>query len=203
LAIGFLCVLLAVETVRRVADFPTPADLAASAAAVAAGKLWLLVTSALIVNGPSWLELPGFFLAVALLIRRYGSGTFWRVAPASHIGSTLVVYAGIGMLLLVGGDSADSSAHRLDYGISGMWLGVLGALFAGSWLASSRQGSTPWDELVVIVCLGGAAGGFFFFPLLSGVEHTLAFAFGAVVLVASSRTRAPQQAVSERRRRSA
>lgn len=187
-AVGFLCTVVVFETLRHVAGISTQAELAASPAAISQGKLWLLVTSALLVNGPSLLELPGLFVAVALLIRRHGAVSFWRVAPVAHVGSTLIAYAGIGLLWLTDRASANGPAHRLDYGISGIWLGVLGALFAGSWLAFCRHESTSLGWLILGVCLGAAAGGFFFFSLLLGTEHLLAFALGAVVFVASDST---------------
>jgi hypothetical protein len=189
LAIVCFLAVVALEIVRRAAGFPTTHDFAASPAAVASAKVWLLVTSAFIVNGPAVLELTGVAVAVALLIRIHGANTFWVVAAVGHFGSTLAAYAGVGLLWLVTPDAVEDVVERPDYGISGAWLAVLGALCASSWrtLAAGRGGIG--EAVILIVSLTAGVIGFSFFPLLAGVEHVLAFLFGAGVLLAYPRSR--------------
>jgi hypothetical protein len=189
LAAAFLLVVATVEIMRRTVGFPSTHDVAASPSALASAKVWLLVTSAFIVSGPPVLELTGVALAVALLIRFYGAGVFWLVAAVGHFGSTLAAYAGVGLLWLVRPDAVEDVVERPDYGVSGAWLAVLGALCASSWrsLAAGRGGLG--EVVVLIVSLAAAVIGFFAFPLLPGAEHLLAFLFGAGVLLAYSRKR--------------
>jgi hypothetical protein len=191
LAIAFLLAVTTLEVIRRTAGFPATRDVAASPAAVASAKVWLLVTSAFIVSGPPVLELAGVALAFGLLIRLHGAGAFWLVAAVGHIGSTLTVYAGVGLLWLVRPDTVEDVVERPDYGVSGVWLAVLGALFASSWRSLAAGKGGVGEVVVLIVSLGAAVIGFALFPLLPGAEHLLAFLFGAGVLLGYSRWRSP------------
>jgi hypothetical protein len=174
--------LVAVALVRWATGHPTPAEFAATPAAIASGKLWVLVTSALLVNGPAALELAGLIAAAVVLIHRHGGAMFWLVAIVSHFGSTLVTYAGVGLLWLADHGAVEDVLERPDYGISAAWMGLLGALFASSWRSLGR-GSDAWVERALFgVCLVAAIVSFAFFPLLAGTEHVLAFALGAAVL---------------------
>src|SRR5438093_12380078 len=93
---AYLVCVAVLEATRDTAGFPDPADLAASPAAIASGKLWLLFTSALPVSGEPVLglggttvaviEVVGLTMAVAVLVSRVGGATFWLVALAGHAG---------------------------------------------------------------------------------------------------------------------
>src|SRR5437870_6247672 len=85
LAGGYLGAVGVFAAVRGPAGLPRPQALAATPAALASGKLWLLVTSAFVVSGPPPLEL-----------------------------------AAVGRIV-----------HDPDFGISAVWMGVLGALLGG------------------------------------------------------------------------
>jgi hypothetical protein len=183
LAVGFLLAVAVVEVLRRAAGFPSPRELAASPAALASGKIWLVLTSAFIVSGPPLLELGGVALASALLIHRHGPRMFWRAGAVSHIGSTLIAYAGVGVLWLTVRDAVADVVDRPDYGVSGAWMGVLGALFVSSGRSLAR-GAERSEALILTICLCSALIGFAFFPLLAGIEHLLAFGLGAGALLA-------------------
>jgi hypothetical protein len=191
LAIGYLLALLCVESLRRATGSPGPAELAANPEAVASGKVWLFVTSAFIVNGPLALELSAAVASSIILIRRHGGLLFWRVAIVSHLGSTLLAYAGVGLLWLSTPDTVGNVVERSDYGISAAWMGVLGALLVSSWrsLAAGRGGR--WERFLLFTCAGAAIISFSFFPLLAGIEHVLAFALGVIVLLVAAGAPAP------------
>jgi hypothetical protein len=191
LAVGYLLVVVCFEVLRRTTGFPTPAELAASPAAVASHKAWLLLTSALIVNGPPLLELSGVIAAVVLLIRSHGALTFWLVAFVSHVGATLLAYAGVGLLWLTSPSAVENVVDRYDYGVSAAWMGVLGALFASAVQLLRAGRGRRWERFLLVVCLGSAVVSFSFFPLLAGAEHVLAFALGAAVLLVATGQRAP------------
>ena len=57
LAVSYLVCVTGLEVTRLASGFPSPRDLAASPAAIAAGKIWLLGTSALLVSGAPTLGL--------------------------------------------------------------------------------------------------------------------------------------------------
>jgi hypothetical protein len=195
LAIGFLLAVATVEVSRRVVGFPEVREFAASPAAVASAKLWLLVTSAFIVSGPPVLELTGVALTVALLIRLYGAGVFWFVAILGHVGSTLTAYAGVGLLWLVRPDAVEDVVERPDYGISGAWLAVFGALCVSAWQSLAEGRGGRWEVTVLVGSVGAAAIGLFAFPLLPGIEHLLAFLFGAGAILLYSRSRRPARPI--------
>lgn len=147
----------------------------ASAAAVAHGRVWLLLTSALDVQGPLPLAQVAIAAAVAgLAIMRLGAWAWWRAALAGHVGSALAAYAAIGLAVLLGSASAERAASRPDYGISCVLAASLGALLVTR------------DRVAIAV---GAAGTVALVPLSLGwygSEHLVAVAIGAAV---SARTR--------------
>jgi hypothetical protein len=171
------------EAGRHAFGFPEPEDVALTPAALADGKVWLLVTSALLVSGPAVLELAGVSLSAALLVRRESAAAFWRAAVAGHVGGTLIAYAGVGLLWLADRTTVDGIVNNRDFGVSAVWLGVLGALFASAW--RPRGGPRgQYEHVVMILCATGAVIGAVFFPPLSGAEHALAFLAGAAVQLA-------------------
>ncbi len=88
-------------------------------------------------------------------------------------------------------DAVEDVVERPDYGISGAWLAVLGALCASSWRSLTTGRGGIEEVVVLVVSVGAGVIAFSFFPLLPGVEHALAFLFGAAVVIAYSRHRQP------------
>jgi hypothetical protein len=176
---AYIAAVGACEIARRMAGFPEPSDVALSPAALAAGKVWLLFTSAFLVSGPPLAELAGLTVAAALLVRRVGPAAFWRAAIAGHVVATLIAYAGVGVLWLADRATVDAVVHDRDFGVSGVWLGVLGALFVVAWRSLRVDPGRGGDRIVASACVTAAAIGTIFFPPLSGAEHALAFAAGA------------------------
>jgi hypothetical protein len=135
----------------------------ASAEAVARGRLWLLLTSALAAQPPlPFVQVVGTAAVAALVSRRLGVRAWWRAALAGHVGSALIAYA---LIFLAG---AQSAATNADYGVSCVLGASLGALL------------TTRDRLGRVV---GVVGALALLPLsLSwlGLEHPLAVALGAL-----------------------
>ncbi|RKQ93020.1 hypothetical protein C8N24_2879 [Solirubrobacter pauli] len=135
----------------------------ATAEAVAHGRVWLLLTSALAAQPPLPLAQVGLTAAVAALaIRRVGAGAWWRAALVGHVGSALVAYA---LMLLAG---AEAATREPDYGVSCVLGATLGALM------------TTHDRLGRAV---GVVGAVALLPVsLSwlGIEHPLAVVLGAL-----------------------
>jgi hypothetical protein len=166
------------EATRRTAGFPTPSQIGLTPAALAAGHVWLLLTSALIVSGPPLLELAGLAIAAAVLVSRRGPGAFWRAAIGGHVGATLIAYAGVGILWLTSREVVEGVVDQPDYGVSAVWLGVLGAIAANLWCESREGGWTTRHAVMLGVCATAVVIGAVFFPPLSAAEHTLAFLIG-------------------------
>jgi membrane associated rhomboid family serine protease len=98
----------------------------------------------------------------------------------------VLAYAGVGVLWLATRESVENVVDQPDYGVSAVWLAVLGALLVTS-IRSLRAGrAAPFDRLVILVCPLAAVIGFVSFPLLSGTEHLLAFLAGIVVVAKAS-----------------
>jgi hypothetical protein len=135
----------------------------ASASAVADGRVWLLLTSALAAQGPAPLAQVALAATVAtLVIHRLGAAAWWRAALAGHVGSALIAYALIGLA------GAERAAAAPDYGVSC----VLGASF-GALLTVKG-----------IPRVVGVVGTLALAPLSLtwiGLEHPLSVAIGAAV----------------------
>ena len=186
---GYLLTIAVFEITRRAAGFPEPSDFALSPAALAAGKAWLLLTSALLVSGPPLLELLGLGLAIGVLVRREGPLSFWRAGFAGHLGATLLAYAGVGVLWVVSRPTVAPVVHDPDYGVSAVWLGVLGAVFASIWSERRTQSIGALNRAALGLCALAALIGTVFFDPLPAIEHALSFLIGAGVQIAATSRR--------------
>jgi hypothetical protein len=178
LGIGWLATVAVIAIARALHQGPSDADLAASPARVAAGELWPLVTSALVIAGSPVVQLAATAVLLAAVVRLHGAGLFWLTAAAGHVGATLVTYAGVGVLWLVSRADVDSVVDAPDYGISAIWSAALGALAAGAAAAPRWR----WPTLAAsAVCLLVLLAPTPFGGDLAGIEHVVAFALGATV----------------------
>lgn len=168
----------------------SPDELGSSPDTLVRGEVWHLLTSALLVDG----EVP--LLQIALLaavttavIVRHGPRIWWAAALLGHVGSALLAYAAIGVAIVLGNDAADATSDDWDYGVSCVMAAQFGVLFAGAVLRMRRAGRRdPFDLLFV------AAACVAFVTWLAtidwyGIEHPLAFAIGAAVLLVAERLR--------------
>lgn len=164
---------------RAVAGHPTPSEFALTPDRLADGRLWLFVTSAVIVNGPALPQIVGVVATLVAAAARLGARFTAVVMIVAHIGATLLAYAALAVLT---GDADGAHNRKLDYGISAVWMGALGALAAAALPAARRR------RPLQLAMVGLGAGAFVFgvsaFPLLAATEHGLAFAlgFGALLL---------------------
>jgi hypothetical protein len=153
-----------------------PEGVASSPAHLADGEAWRLFTSALAVEG----RLPLAQVAVAALaafavIRAYGAVAWWGAVIAAHVGSALAAYALIGVFDAFSVQSAERVARDLDYGVSVVLTGSLGALFAGA-LMRGRRDMAAVAALCVLAIIPLSLDWY-------GMEHPLGFAFGAGFMV--------------------
>jgi hypothetical protein len=164
----------------------TPADVGASPDATADGAVWRLLTSALVVDsGLPGLQLALVAAATALVLIRHGATIWWLAALAGHVGSALIAYAIIAGAIALGSASADRAADDHDYGISCVLAALFGVVFAGS-LRRLRDSGTHRDPRDVALVAATALGLIAWVATIDwfGVEHPIAFALGAAVLVA-------------------
>ncbi|MGI8920967.1 MAG: hypothetical protein ACR2HD_04720 [Solirubrobacteraceae bacterium] len=170
-----------------------PADLASNPVGVSHGRLWTLLSSGLLVAGPGVLVALLAAAAAALALAVHGGwALFWRVALAGHVGSALVAYVVLGLLVAVGATSSGApSLTAPDYGISCVWFASVGALLC---LLALRVRSGQWRAFADGP-LAAAALSALFLPTsilsdgLTTAEHVLALVLGACAVVL-----APQRA---------
>lgn len=172
LSVASVVAYLAALVVIEVSGTPDWQELAASPDAVAHGRVWLLLTSGLVVEGAEVVQIVVLAVVLALALWRLGAVRLWAVALAAHVGAALVAYAGVGVLWLI--DRSLVDAREPDYGISVVMAGALGALAAAG---------GPRTALVVgVLAVAGFGIGIVDASALANVEHLLGFAIGAGTL---------------------
>ena len=180
-----------------------------SAERVADGQVWLLLTSALDVNGSHrTLQLAATAFVSAFAILREGPRWWWLAALVGHAMSALLAYGVLELAVLLDSDSAEQAADDPDYGISCVLAATTGALLVsglGGWqqrrdaghphpagslgIAKSRVGDEAALILGTIGLLGSLAVAYGWYDM----EHPIAFALGAAVIWLAHRRDAPQK----------
>jgi hypothetical protein len=185
---AYLLAVVTIAPLERVAHVVSAADLASSPASLAAGKVWLLFTSGFVVVGPPLPQVATIALLAVLVIRFRGSRTFWGAALLGHVGSTLVVYAVVGLLWWADAGLVHDVIAAPDYGISCIWSAGLGAVAAGAWLGEVGR-RRPWSGKAVAAAavLVLAAVSVVSDDEIARAEHIVAFALGALVVLRSGR----------------
>ena len=89
--IGLASVVAYLVVVALVQATGTPdwQSLAASAADVAHGQLWLLLSSGLVIDGLPWLQFSVLVVVLALAYTRVGAARLWTAGLVAHIGAGL------------------------------------------------------------------------------------------------------------------
>jgi hypothetical protein len=174
-------------TVLQLTGEMSRSALASSPHQIAEGKLWLLITSGLVVQAPVVLSLASFaVLAFAVLIV-CSARVLWYSAVLGHVLSTLALYGLIGTFRLADPDSFASLVSRPDYGVSAISAAWLGAIAATAW---QRRGNSLRERTHIV--LSCAAIGAFAWMVkrhlnILDTDHVVAFSIG--VTLASNRAR--------------
>jgi hypothetical protein len=174
LPLAYIGVVAAVALDRAVSGHPSVSSLALTPDRLAAGQVWLLATSAVIINGTALPQLVALAVTMFAALRALGAAFVVLVMVVAHVGATLLAYA---ILLVTTGDADGAHNLNLDYGTSAVWLGLLGAL-AVAYFAPARRGDRGAQLVVAAACVSAIVGAALF-PLMPALEHALAFALGA------------------------
>jgi hypothetical protein len=158
--------------------------LAATPRAVGDGRLWLLVTSALVADRPVLASLLGFAVVGFAGLLLFDVRSVVAVAAAGHVASTLAVYGAIAAARLADPAALASVLDLSDVGQSAIIAAWLGAISAWGW---SRN-----RPAVVALCVASTAIGWTLRGSLTALdsEHVVAFALGVALLRLPGRGRA-------------
>jgi hypothetical protein len=185
---GFLLVVAATTVAFRTGWLGIDA-VAASPARIASGKVWLLISSGLLVQKPLAVSLLSFAALGLLTLIFCGGLVLGASAVLGHVCSTLLTYGVLALVRDVSPETFRGIWSAPDYGVSAIaaaWLGAVASVF---W---RRRGSTIAGKApVAISCLAVAAFGWMVRRHLNVLdsEHVLAFAIGVAV---SKRFAAPK-----------
>ncbi|UTI66117.1 hypothetical protein NBH00_07900 [Paraconexibacter antarcticus] len=179
-AYAYVPALAVVAAVRGFTGLDLAHRWASSPRLVAEGRVWTLLSSALVLDRVQALQLVAVAILTAILIHRHGPGAWWTALLLGHVGSTLVAYAGTGVLWEVGGAFRHAEVNA-DFGISCVWMTIVGLLVCDGALTLSRS-RRSWTVafaatvLALAVTVDAAS-------TISEVEHALAAiaGFGTVV----------------------
>ena len=168
--------------------------LAVSPHAIVEARLWLLLTSALLVQSPYVWSLVTFGVLGVFALVVCGRRVLWISALAGHVGSSLLVYALLAAVRTVERHAFDGLLAAPDYGVSAISSAWLGAIDSTSWRARDR---TPRGRLaIVLAVVAMALFGWMLRRNLSFLdfEHVVAFGIGVTVAVQLSTARHTTQA---------
>ena len=135
--VGLVLIVAALTFATRAHELPLR-PFVASAARIALGQVWVVPSSALIVDRPVLIGLAAFGLLAAATLRVCGARTFWLTAAMGHAGSTLLVYGIIGSTRLADPHMFTRAVVTPDFGVSAMQGAWVGAITATAW---SRAGT--------------------------------------------------------------
>jgi membrane associated rhomboid family serine protease len=143
------------------------------------GRLWTVLTSALVTEGSE----PIFHVALlasalAVLATRQGMRRTWSTALAAHVGSALLAYCGLLVVIATGVVQGSSDLTAPDYGISCVWFGCLGALVCGALRdLDARSARLVLAASLVAIVASKPIGT----DVLTAIEHVLALSIGAAM----------------------
>lgn len=172
--------------------------LAASPERIAHGEVWLLFSSAFVVDRPVLVSLLGFGMLAMLTLQLCGPRLFWFCALVGHVGSTLLVYGLIETVRAVDPDAYAAAETSPDYGVSAITAAWLGAIAAVAWQGRGRDRR---GRAALVLCCG-VLGVFAYMlrPQLTVLssEHVVAFAGGLGAAVTRSAWLRPASAATAR-----
>lgn len=157
--------------------------LAASPDRVREGKVWFLVSSAVLVDRPVALSLLSFAALAVAALALCGTRTFWWSAFLGQVLATLLVYAFIGAARWLVLGAFDASVVSPDYGVSTVCAAWLGSIATLMW---RRRGRSGIGKLSIALSCG--AVGLFAYSVRPDVtvlssEHLVAFGLGVAAAI--------------------
>ncbi len=177
---AFIATVTAVTALSRV-GLISIGTLAASPRRIADGQVWLLFSSASVVDRPIVASVVSFAALASVALLVCGSRVLWLSALLGHTGSTIVAYVGLAALRSLDPGSFHAALAAPDYGVSAISAAWLGAIATTAWIARCRAPSQK--AAVALACAGVALFAWMLRGNLTVLdsEHVFAFALGAAV----------------------
>ena len=155
--------------------------LAASPRRIADGQVWLLFSSAIVVDRPIVASVVSFAALASVALLVCGSRVLWLSALLGHTGSTILAYVGLSALRTLDVGSFHAALVAPDYGVSAISAAWLGAIATTAWISRCRAPSQK--AAVALACAGVALFAWMLRGDLNALdsEHVFAFALGAAI----------------------
>ncbi len=142
--------------------------LASTPQQVADGRVWLLVTSAVVADKPAAASILGFLVVGLAALVLCGGRVVLLSALLGHVGSAVFVYVALAL--------AHRSVVDLDYGTSAIIAAWIGAIAAVSWRSGRRR------DAVLLVAASAVVGWLCKSDLtILDAEHAFALVAGIAV----------------------
>jgi hypothetical protein len=170
---AWLLAVVVIAILRVSGGGPSLAALACTPDRLVDGRVLTLLSSTLPVGRLPFGEIAGLAAAAWAVWRLAGIAVVWVVGLSAHVGCTLIAYGALGVVWLADRGLAGDAARRSDYGISAVWLGLLGYLSAALWHSNRRVAvGIGVASAVVSLALAPLTGA------MTTAEHLLALAIG-------------------------
>jgi hypothetical protein len=165
-----------VTAINRLDMLPTRL-LASSPRALEEGRVWLLVTSALVADRPAVPSIVGFAVVGLAAVALCGARAVWFAAVTGQLASALLVYTVILLTRLADPTAFTGVFVRFDYGTSAIIAAWIGAVAALLW----ANGAKLW---AVFLCVAGGLIGWLFKNQLTALdtEHVVALCCGIAAM---------------------
>ena len=126
--------------------------LAATPQQLADGRVWLLLTSAVLADKPAVASVLGFLVVGVAALMLCGGRVLWISALLGQVGATVAVYLGIALVRLLHHGAYDGALTHPDYGTSAIIAAWIGAIAAVAWRPRRRREALA---LVLVAALVG------------------------------------------------
>ena len=147
---------------------------ASSPQQLADGRVWLLLTSAALADKPAVASILGFLVVGLVALAVCGSRVVWVSALLGHVGATLTVYLGVGLIRDLSSGAYQGAVTYPDYGTSAIIAAWIGAVAFVAWRRRLRGAA------VALVLVAAAIGWLCKNELtILDTEHAFALLFGA------------------------
>ena len=157
-----------------------PRALASTPDALADGRVWLLVTSAVLAARPAAASILGFLVVGLVVVRLSATRLAWVAAAAGHVVSALAVYAALGLVHVLDPAAAHRVLSTPDYGASAIIAAWIGVIACRLWLSGRAV------PAVGLVAVSGLLGWAFKGTLtVLDTEHAVALALGIAAMRAA------------------